>query len=72
MLIVSPEFKCSNEMLTIVAMLSGISLITICYQFMINHSPLQFLVFGSGLTINGRGRMPRRHYSPFPTATISL
>ncbi len=30
MLIVSPEFKCSNELLTIVSMLSGMPVLTMC------------------------------------------
>ncbi len=36
MLIVSPEFKCSNELLTIVSMLSGMPDLTICALVLIS------------------------------------
>lgn len=53
MLIVSPEFKCSVEMLTIVAMLSG----KFCQSFARDSfSCPQFPMFGCDLQINGKKR----------------
>ena len=54
MLIVSPEFKCSNELLTIVSMLSGMPVLTMCALVLISLCSSKHLVATPKPTERGR------------------
>ncbi|CAE6437126.1 unnamed protein product [Rhizoctonia solani] len=71
MLIVSPEFKCSNEILTIVAMLSG-GFVLLIYerQRLIMFGQCQ--TYGSDLTISAKRPTLQRPPLLFRTETTSL
>lgn len=63
MLIVSPEFHCSQEILAIVAMLSGGWRLIFTYHRLIEFDfTLQFPTFGCDQTINGKKPMPQSKY----------
>lgn len=80
MLIVSPEFKCSNEILSIAAMLSGSSslLSATSARLATNEPPtfffalLQFPTLTFDQIVRERKLMKPRLNSPTPTVTISL
>ena len=54
MLIVSPEFKCSNELLTIVSMLSGMPVLTMSALVLISLCSSKYLVATPKPTERGR------------------
>jgi hypothetical protein len=59
MLIVSPEFSCSQEILTIVAMLSGVLFYCIYVVDRTDRIELQFPTFGYDRTTSGKKPTPR-------------
>lgn len=67
MLIVSPDFKCSNEILTIVSMLSGTDLVL---PSKLHADITQCPTSGCGQTTNARKRTTPKLYSRFRTGII--
>jgi len=70
MLIVSPEFKCSNEILTIVSILSGMPVIKIALSFVDRY--LQFRISGFDRQTDREMPMLQRLCSPSQMVTTSL
>ena len=67
MLIVSPDYKCSNEILTIVSMLSGMRF----HLASVPHAhTTQYPTSGYDRTTNARRQIRPRLYSPFQTGII--
>jgi len=71
MLIVSPEFSCSQEVLTIVAMLSG-AFYFIALLVGLTIPRLQFPTFGYDRTTCGKKLMLQSNCSAYLMGTISL
>jgi hypothetical protein len=59
MLIVSPEFNCSQEILTIVAMLSGVFVKCVDVVYGTDRIRLQFPAFGYDRTTSGKKPIPQ-------------